>query len=78
MINKKGLITLANIEYTLRHDMLNLYNEYLDLLNITSEERQRIEDAIITTIDKLDNIRSSNIRDLDDHVEVDLINRISE
>lgn len=76
-MNKNTLSTLADIEYTIRRDILSLYNEYLDLINVSSDERTKIENAALITIEKLDEIRSSKIKDLGEHVELEALNRIS-
>lgn len=77
-MNNETLKTLANIESTLRRDVVSLYNEYLDLLNINDDERQKIEDAIIVTIEKLDLVRASKISNLDEHVEIEYLTRVFE
>lgn len=76
-MNKNTLSTLADIEYVIRKDVMTLYNEYLDLMNLSPDERTKIENAALTTIEKLDEIKSSKIKDLDDHVELEALNRIT-
>lgn len=76
-MNKNTLSTLADIEYVIRKDVLTLYNEYLDLMNLSPDERTKIENAALTTIEKLDEIKASKIKDLDDHVELEALNRIT-
>lgn len=76
-MNKTTLITLADIEYTIRRDVTELFNEYLDLMNLELTEREKIENAIHTTIEKLDEIKNSKIKDLDEYVEIEALNRMS-
>lgn len=76
-MNKNTLSTLADIEFVIRKDLMTLYNEYLDLMNLSPDERIKIENAALTTIEKLDVIKASKIKDLDEHVEIEALNRIS-
>lgn len=76
-MNKNTLSTLADIEFVIRKDLMTLYNEYLDLMNLSPDERIKIENAALTTIEKLDTIKASKIKDLDEHVEMEALNRIS-
>ncbi len=76
-MNKNTLSTLADIEFVIRKDLMTLYNEYLDLMNLSPDERIKIENAALTTIEKLDTIKASKIKDLDEHVEIEALNRIS-
>lgn len=51
-------------------------NQMLDLLNITDEERRRIEDAILVTIEKIEYIKKSKISNLQEHVDIEYIDRV--
>lgn len=51
-------------------------NQMLDLLNITDEERRRIEDAILVTIEKIEHIKKSKISNLQEHVDIEYIDRV--
>lgn len=51
-------------------------NQMLDLLNITDEERRRIEDAILVTIEKIEQIKKSKISNLQEHVDIEYIDRV--
>lgn len=76
-MNKNTLVTLSEIEYCIRRDVLELFNEYLDLMNLDPQERVKIENAAHTTIEKLDQIKASKIKDLGEHVELEALNRMS-
>lgn len=47
--------------------------EMLDLLNLTPEEKLKIEDMILVTKEKIENIKKSQISDLDQHIDVNYI-----
>lgn len=51
-------------------------NQMLDLLNITDEERRRIEDAILVTIEKIEQIKKSKISNLQEYVDIEYIDRV--
>lgn len=48
----------------------------LDIMNLNQEERRRIEDAILVTIDKINIIKKSNISDLQNHIDIKFIDKI--
>lgn len=45
----------------------------LDMMNLTTDERNRIEDAIYMAIEHVNRIRMSDIKDLNKYVDVDSI-----
>ena len=66
-MNKSELLSLKNIIQNLEmanEDLMSM----LHLLNITQEEREMLENLVITTDDKIDQIKSSKISQLDEHV----------
>lgn len=77
-MNTKTLKAIKVIDDILRPDLIELYGDegLLSFLNLTVDETERIEDAIIVTLEKLDNIRQSKISDLHEHVHIDMISRV--
>lgn len=74
-MKKSTLLTIKDIILAIDNSNRNLY-EMLDLLNITSEERAIIEDAIMVAAEKIEQIRRSQITELNQHMDVDYIERI--
>lgn len=71
-MEKDTLFAIKELEATIRSDALELYSgPYLDLLNINKDERDRIENALIKLVEKMDNIRASKIKDIHEHVDID-------
>ena len=69
-MNKSELLSLKNIIENLEmanEDLMSM----LHLLNITQEEREKLENLVIATDDKIDQIKSSKISQLDEHVNFD-------
>ena len=74
-MKKSTLLTIKDILLSVDNANRNLY-EMLDLLNITSEERATIEDAIMVAAEKIEQIRRSQINELNQHMDVDYIERV--
>lgn len=74
-MKKSTLYTISDIVHAIDNSNRNLY-EMLDLLNITPEERATIEDAIMVAAEKIEQIRRSKISELNQHIDVDYIERI--
>ena len=74
-MKKSTLYTISDIVQTVDKSNRSLY-EMLDLLNITPEERATIEDAIMVAAEKIEQIRRSQISELNQHMDVDYIERI--
>lgn len=74
-MKKSTLLTIKDILLSVDNANRNLY-EMLDLLNITSEERAIIEDAIMVAAEKIEQIRRSQINELNQHMDVDYIERV--
>ena len=47
--------------------------EMIDLLNLTPEEKLKIEDMVLVTKEKIETIKKSQISDLDQHIDVNYI-----
>jgi hypothetical protein len=75
-MKKSTLYVIADILNTIEHSNRNLY-ELLDMMNITPEEKEKILDSIYVITEKLEQVKRSNINSLDEHVDIEQIERIS-
>ena len=75
-MKKSTLYVIADILNTIEHSNRNLY-ELLDMMNITPEEKERILDSIYVITEKLEQVKRSNINSLEDHIDIEQIERIS-
>ena len=71
-MKKSTLILISNIINQLDDAGEKLF-EMIDLLNLTPEEKLKIEDMILVTKEKIENIKKSQISDLDQHIDVNYI-----
>lgn len=71
-MKKSTLILISNIINQLDDAGEKLF-EMLDLLNLTPEEKLKIEDMILVTKEKIETIKKSQISDLDQHIDVNYI-----
>ena len=71
-MNKNTLILISNIINQLDDAGEKLF-EMIDLLNLTPEEKLKIEDMILVTKEKIENIKKSQISNLDQHIDVNYI-----
>ena len=71
-MNKNTLILISNIINQLDDAGEKLF-EMLDLLNLTPEEKLKIEDMILVTKEKIEIIKKSQISNLDQHIDVNYI-----
>ena len=71
-MKKSTLILISSIVNQLDDAGEKLF-EMLDLLNLTPEEKLKIEDMILVTKEKIENIKKSQISDLDQHIDVNYI-----
>ena len=71
-MTKHTLLLIKDIVTEIEFANSNLV-DMLDFLNITDDERKRIEDAIIVTREKTDAIRRTQISQLDEHIDVNYI-----
>lgn len=73
-MKRSTLLTIKDIVYNLDKSCCDLH-ELLDLLNLTPEERVKIEDMLLVTLNKVDKIKNSQISNLEDHIEIDYIEK---
>ena len=71
-MKKSTLILISNIVNQLDDAGEKLF-EMLDLLNLTPEEKLKIEDMILVTKEKIEIIKKSQISNLDQHIDVNYI-----
>ena len=71
-MNKNTLILISNITNQLDDAGEKLF-EMIDLLNLTPEEKLKIEDMVLVTKEKIETIKKSQISDLDQHIDVNYI-----
>ena len=70
---KKNTLTLISNIINQLDDAGEKLFEMIDLLNLTPEEKLKIEDMILVTKEKIENIKKSQISDLDQHIDVNYI-----
>jgi GTP1/Obg family GTP-binding protein len=75
-MDKKSLYTLADILQSLDSSNRTLF-ELLNTMNLTVEEREKIEDSIFVIMEKIDSIKRTNIKELDKYVDFEQIKKIS-
>ena len=71
-MKKSTLILISSIVNQLDDAGEKLF-EMLDLLNLTPEEKLKIEDMVLVTKEKIETIKKSQISDLDQHIDVNYI-----
>ena len=71
-MKKSTLMLISNIINQLDDAGEKLF-EMIDLLNLTPEEKLKIEDMILVTKEKIENIKKSQISNLDQHIDVNYI-----
>lgn len=71
-MDKATLMIIADILNTLDRNNRELY-ELLDILNVTPDEKEKVIDSIMVIAEKMEQIRRSNIKNLDDHIDINYI-----
>lgn len=71
-MDKATLMIIADILNTLDRNNRELY-ELLDILNVTPDEKEKVTDSIMVIAEKMEQIRRSNIKNLDDHIDITYI-----
>lgn len=72
-IDRKTLCAIADIVSHIGWQLDNL-DDLMPYLNLSNEDREDIENAILITRYKLDDIRKSKITDLGEHIESNIEN----
>jgi hypothetical protein len=68
-MKKSTLVIIADIVNNVDRSNKELY-EMIELLNITSDEMNKIVDAIMVTAEKIAQLKRANITDLNEYVDV--------
>ena len=71
-MDKATLMIIADILNTLDRNNRELY-ELLDILNVTPDEKEKVVDSIMVIAEKMEQIRRSNIKNLDNHIDINYI-----
>jgi GTP1/Obg family GTP-binding protein len=74
-MKKSTLIAIAEIVNLIDNSNRGTY-EMMELLNMTSEELNKVNDAIMVVAEKIERIKKSNISDLEEHIDVNYIENI--
>jgi flagellar biosynthesis/type III secretory pathway chaperone len=71
-MDKATLMIIADILNTLDRNNRELY-ELLEILNVTPDEKEKVIDSIMVIAEKMEQIRRSNIKNLDDHIDINYV-----
>jgi flagellar biosynthesis/type III secretory pathway chaperone len=71
-MDKATLMIIADILNTLDRNNRELY-ELLDILNVTPDEKEKVTDSIMVIAEKMEQITRSNIKNLDDHIDINYV-----
>lgn len=74
-MKKSTLIAIAEIVNLVDNSNRGLY-EMMELLNMTPEELDKVNDAIMVVAEKIERIKKSNIPDLEKHIDVNYVENI--
>lgn len=71
-MDKSTLMIIADILNTLDRNNRELYN-LLEILNITPDEKERVIDSVMVIVEKMEQIKRSNIKNLDEHIDINYV-----
>lgn len=71
-MDKATLMIIADILNTLDRNNRELY-ELLDILNVTPDEKEKVTDSIMVIAEKMEQIRRSNIKNLDEYIDINYV-----
>ena len=75
-MKKSTLYLIADIVNSVESSNQKLY-ELLDTMNLSPDERDKVLESIYVIVEKIEQIKRSNINQLDNHIDVDQIEKIS-
>ena len=75
-MKKSTLYLIADIVNSVESSNQKLY-ELLDTMNLSPDERDKVLESIYVIVEKIEQIKRSNVSQLDDHIDVDQIEKIS-
>lgn len=75
-MKKSTLYVIADILNSLDTNSRSLY-ELLDTMNLSPDEREKVQDSIYVIIEKIEQIRQSKINELENFIDIEQIEKIS-
>lgn len=75
-MKKSTLYLIADIVNSVESSNQKLY-ELLDTMNLSPDERDKVLESIYVIVEKIEQIKRSNVSQLDNHIEIDQIEKIS-
>ena len=75
-MKKSTLYLIADIVKSVESSNQKLY-DLLDTMNLSPDERDKVLESIYVIVEKIEQIKRSNISQLDNHIDVDQIEKIS-
>lgn len=75
-MKKSTLYLIADIVNSVESSNQKLY-ELLDTMNLSPDERDKVLESIYVIVEKIEQIKRSNVNQLDNHIDVDQIEKIS-
>lgn len=71
-MDKPTLLIIADIVNSLDRNNRELY-ELIEILNITPEEKEKIIDSVMVICEKMEQMRRSNINELDNYIDINYV-----
>lgn len=75
-MKKTTLYLITDIVNSVESSNQKLY-ELLDTMNLSPDERDKVLESIYVIVEKIEQIKRSNISQLDSHIDIDQIEKIS-
>ena len=75
-MKKTTLYLITDIVNSVESSNQRLY-ELLDTMNLSPDERDKVLESIYVIVEKIEQIKRSNISQLDNHIDIDQIEKIS-
>ena len=75
-MKKSTLYLIADIVNSVESSNQKLY-ELLDTMNLSPDERDKVLESIYVIVEKIEQIKRSNVSQLDNHIDIDQIEKIS-
>ena len=75
-MKKSTLYLIADIVNSVESSNQKLY-DLLDTMNLSPDERDKVLESIYVIVEKIEQIKRSNIGQLEDHIDIEQLERIS-
>ena len=75
-MKKSTLYLIADIVNSVESSNQKLYG-LLDTMNLSPDERDKVLESIYVIVEKIEQIKRSNIGQLEDHIDIEQLERIS-